>query len=252
MRVLRASLFASALFATVATAAHGQRCPEENPKGPSIASEVRTLEGKLVYHDSIRKWFELKLDQPQCGQTSTELVPGDLPKLQVLRGCRVRSKGALFFSPTGYYSLDTAQSVDEIVAIGDCMQQSPFPEEPKAKPDKRIRAYRVDMHVNYAPGDHPVVFRISSAGKELHPWQVYASYILTGGFVLYGMCGDGFAVDKVFGTAQADPSHFDEPGNPSDRAMFEPEGAAAVGVTDQHLSYTCVRAHEQPPVASKP
>jgi hypothetical protein len=97
------------------------------------------------------------------------------------------------------------------------------------------------MRVNYEAGDHPVIFRVTSAGKELQPWQAYASYQLTGGFVLYGLCGDGFVVDKVFGTSEAHPDHFDDPRTPEDRAMFDPEGAAAAGKKDLQLGYTCVR-----------
>ena len=79
------------------------------------------MEGTLVFHDSIRKWFELRLDQPTCGQGSIELVPGKhshapggWTQVEVYRGCRVRTRGAIAFSPTGYYSLDTAQAVEEI------------------------------------------------------------------------------------------------------------------------------------------
>jgi len=87
----------------------------------------------------------------------------------------------------------------------------------------------------------PVVFRVTSAGKELQPWQAYASYDLTGGFVLYGHCGDGFVIDKVFGTPEAHPSHFDEPRDPADMAAFDPKSAAASGKKVMHLGYTCVR-----------
>jgi len=45
----------------------------------------------------------------------------------------------------------------------------------------------------------------------------------------------------VFGTPQANPSHFDEPRTSSDMAMFDPESAAAAGKKDLHLGYTCVR-----------
>jgi hypothetical protein len=117
----------------------------------------------------------------------------------------------------------------------------PFPDYSKTKPDKSIRKYQVDMHINYASGDDPIIFRVSTAGKGLSPWQAYASYWLTGGFVLYGRCGEGFVVDKVFGTPQANPSHFDEPRNPDDMAAFDPGSAAASGRTDLHLGYTCVR-----------
>jgi hypothetical protein len=197
----------------------------------------------LVFHDGIRQWFELKLEQPQCGQTSTELVRGerDWTPLEVLRGCRVKSRGAINFSGTGYYSLDTYQSVDEVEPVGSCAQQPPFPDYSGARPDAAIRAYRVEMHVDYEPGDHPVIFRVSSSGKALRPWQAYANYTLTGDFALYGFCGEGFVVDKVFGTPQAKPSHFTESQDSDDMAAFDPEAAAASGKKDLRLGYTCVR-----------
>lgn len=238
--------YAFAIFA--ALPASGQVCPSPSEKGPSVASEVRTLEGQLVFHDGIRKWFELKLDQPQCGQPSIQLVsgaqgytPGEGTSIEVLRGCQVRSKGVIDFSPTGYYSLDTYQAVEEIQSVGSCERKLPFPADSNAKPDKTIRAYRVDMHLDYEPGDHPIDFRVTSSGKELRPWQVYASYYLTGGYVLYGHCGDGFVVAKVFGTPEANPQHFEEPRTPEDAAMFDPESATASGRKDLNLGYTCVR-----------
>jgi hypothetical protein len=183
MRILRACVLALTLVNCLAAHVRAQECPQTNPAGPAVASEVRTLVGRLIFHDGIRKWFELKLDQPQCGQTSIQLVriERNWTPLEVLRGCRVRSKGTLDFSPTGYYSLDTYQSVDQIEPVGACARQSPFPDYSKAKPDKSIRGYRVDMHVNYRPGDHPFIIRASSADKPLRPWQAYASYSLTGG-----------------------------------------------------------------------
>jgi hypothetical protein len=208
-----------------------------------VPSEVRTLEGLLVFHDDIRKWFELRLDEPQCGQASIQLSQGERggTPMEVLRGCRVRSRGAIDFSSTGYYSLGMHQDVQVIETIGACTRQPPFPDYSKAKPDKAIRAYRVDMHVNYGPGDHPIVFRVTSADKELQPWQAYASYSLTGGFVLYGHCGDGFVVNEVFGTPEVHPGHFDDSRSSGDMAMFDPESAAAAGKKELQLGYTCVR-----------
>jgi hypothetical protein len=245
MNIPTASVLAVAFVACIAVAAVAQQCPQASETGPGTTSEVRALEGSLIFHDAIRKWFELKLDQPQCGQISIELVRirREWTQLEVLRGCRVRSKGTIGFSTTGYYSLDLNQDVEEIEPIGTCAQQLPFPDYSKAKPDKSIREYRVDMHVNYEPGDHPIIFRASSAGKDLQPWQAYASYMLTGGFVLYGYCGKGFVVDKVFGTQQASPRHFTEPRSSDDAAAFDPESAAASGKKDLHLGYTCVRTH---------
>lgn len=239
--------FGLALVLCAGVPAFGQQCPTSNATGASVPSAVRTLEGRLVYHDGIRKWFELKLDQPQCKQNSIQLVRinGSWTPLQVLRGCKVRSKGAIDASPTGYYSLEMNQAVDSIEAVGACTRQPALPDYSNAKPDPAIRAYRVDMHVDYEPGDHPILFHVSDSGKELRPWQAYANYELTGGFVLYGNCGKGFVVDKVSGTPEAHPSHFTEALDPSDKAAFDPEGASAAGKRDLRLSYTCVRGSQK-------
>jgi hypothetical protein len=242
MRRKRASIADYALVLVLFTCggnrAFAQECPRTSSTGPSIASQVRTLEGRLVFHDGIRQWFELKLDRPQCGQSSIQLLQlretyGDL---EVLRGCRVKSGGAIEFSPTGYFSLDTFQGVRRVEPVGLCSPQPRFPEYSGAKPDKQIHTYTVDMHVTYKPGDHPIVFHVESAGRELAPWQAYASYMLTGGFALYGYCGDGFAVDKVFGTPEAHPGHFDD-----GIASFDPGSAAQSGKWNLHLGYTCIR-----------
>lgn len=232
-----------ALIACATTLTSGQECPQARTTGLGVPSQTRTLEGHLIYHDGIRKWFELKLDSSQCGQASIQLVPNgdDWTPLEILRGCRVRSSGSIDFSPTGYYSLDLSQAVKGIESVGACKHQPPLPDYSKEKPDVAVHNYRVDMHVDYEAGDHPIVFRVSSAGKELKPWQAYASYMLTGGFVLYGLCGEGFVVENVFGTPQASPSHFTEPRDSGDMAMFDPEGAAAAGKKALSLGYTCVR-----------
>jgi hypothetical protein len=196
------------------------------------------LEGRLIFHDGIRPWFELKLDQPQCGQASIQLEGDHLNQkpLEILRGCRIKSQGVLRFKFTGYLSLDVYQIVEQIESVGKCVRQVPFPDFSGVKPDKSVREYRVEMHVN---GDHPIVFTVSEAGHSLRPWQVYASYFLTGGFILYGMCGEGFVVDKVFGTPQANPGLFGAV--PNDTAPFDLDSAAASGKKDLHLGFTCVR-----------
>jgi hypothetical protein len=236
---MRGYVLALAVFVISATLAAGQECPQSSATDPDTPSQVRPLEGRLVFHDSLRKWFELKLDRPQCGQESTELVMkgDDWTPLQTLRGCRVRSKGVMGIATTGYYSLETYQSVETIEPVGTCPRQEPFPDYSKAEPDRAIPRYRVDMFIGYEQGDHPIRFRVTNAGTELRPWQAYASYDLTGGFVLYGKCGRGFIVDRVFGTPQASPQHFTARGEPGDMAMFDPEGAGK----KMRLVYTCVR-----------
>src|SRR6478735_2622446 len=125
MSTLRICVLELTLVDCMAAPALAQECPQTNRTGPTVASEVRTLMGRLIFHDGIRKWFELKLDQPQCGQPSIQLVriERDWTPLEVLRGCRVRSRGALDLSGTGYYSLDTYQSVDQIEPVGTCARQ---------------------------------------------------------------------------------------------------------------------------------
>jgi hypothetical protein len=104
------------------------------------------------------------------------------------------------------------------------------------EPDKAIREYRVDMRVDYGRG-RPILFRVTSAGKELRPWRAYASYLLTGGRILYGQCARGFTVENAFGTPEARPSHYED----DPVATFDPESAAVAGKTKLDLGYTCVR-----------
>jgi hypothetical protein len=197
-------------------------------------TDVRTLQGRLIFHDGIQEWFELKLDQPQCGEASIELFEQDSNSLAILRGCQIKSQGALIFSARG----NIRQIVEQIEAVGRCVHQAPFPDFSNVKPDSAIREYRVEMHLN---GSHPIHFRVSQAGKALRPWQAYASYLLTGGFLLYGLCADGFIVDKVFGTPEANPAHSEEARSPSDMAMFDLDRAAGLGRKGPDLGFTCVR-----------
>lgn len=109
VRIIATSIL---LFSTVS--AHAQECPQRSATGATVASASLTIEGSLIYHDGIRQWFELRLNQPQCGQSSIQLVAlkDTWTALEVLRGCRVKSTGPIDFSGTGYYSLDTWQNVN--------------------------------------------------------------------------------------------------------------------------------------------
>jgi hypothetical protein len=238
---------ASLLIFCATLPARGQNCPQENSKGPSLPSESRTLVGRLIYHDGIRKWFELKLDEPECGQKSIQLLQGggafspwNPASLEILRGCRIRTKGNLAFPSTGYYTLDLYQNVENAEPVRECIKQPPLPDFSKAKPDQSIRSYRVEMTIDYTQADRPIFFRVTSKGKELQPWQAYASYWLTGGYILYGNCAKGFAVDRVFGDSDATPQHFNERGDPDDAAMFGPDDRGGVVNKKLYLGYTCL------------
>jgi hypothetical protein len=122
---------------------------------PSVGTEteVRTLQGRLIFHDGIQEWFELKLDKPRCGEGSIELFEQNSNSLAILRGCRIRSQGALIFSAKG----NIRQIVEQIEAVGRCVRKPPFPDFSNIKPDGAIREYRVEMHVN---GSKPIRWRI--------------------------------------------------------------------------------------------
>jgi len=144
----------------------------------------------------------------------------------------------LRFRFTGYLSLDVRQSVEQIESVGKCVRRAPFPNFSGVKPDKSVHEYLVEMHVN---GSRPIVFSVSESGRSLRPWQVYASYFLTGGYTLYGMCGDGFVVDKISEAPEVNLQHFDEAHSTNDMAAFDLDKAARFGKKDLHLRYTCLR-----------
>ncbi len=147
MSILKACLLVLIFVSCTAAPALAQECPQTNPKGPTVASEVRMLVGKLIFHDDIRQWFELKLDQPQCGQTSVQLVRVEVTGLRWRFSEAVESgqRALLIFPLLDTISLDTYQSVDQIEPVGACARQSPFPDYSKAKPNKLIRAYTVSI-----------------------------------------------------------------------------------------------------------
>ena len=236
------SLLACVLLASAALSAAGQTCPvSSTPTRPDSASEVRELEGHLLFHNDRRQWFELRLGKPQCGQTSIEVnLIQDSTHIEIFRGCRVRSGGELQYRSTGYIHTEIYQNLQTIEPIGKCERKPAFPDYSNAKPDSGIREYRVDMIFNNKQ-NRPIVLRVTSAGKQLQPWQAYASYFFNGpADILYGYCGEGFATDRVFGTPEADPSHTD-PEEEDDSAVFSPDAAAAAGKQHLQLTYTCVR-----------
>jgi hypothetical protein len=50
---MRIIIFAIFAVATTTAAAGGQQCPHTSTTGPDTASDVRKLEGALVFHDAI-------------------------------------------------------------------------------------------------------------------------------------------------------------------------------------------------------
>lgn len=227
------------LLLLFALSLRAQSCPKEDTAEASVPEVLR---GRLIFHDGIRPYFELKLDSPKCGQASIQLirVNGAPTPVEELRGCRVESQGRLERRLTGYITLDIWQDVATISPLEKCQRQKPFPRVATTEPEKTVQRYTVEMALSYGT-ETPERFRVTSGRRELKPWQAYASYILTGESVLYGQCAKGFTISKVWGTPEANPSHLFEVGDSSDMAMYDPESAANQGKRDLFLDYSCKR-----------
>lgn len=232
----------------MAASAGAQQCPRQDAAG-FHPSARRSLEGRLAYHDGIRKWFELKLDTPACGLSSVQLTrtEGGWAELAGLRGCRVRTEGAIEEATTGYYSLDFFVEVKKIEPLGGCMRQPPLadfavePPRARQKLDPALESYSVSMLLHTGDPDRPIEFVVTHGGVALTPWQEYANYWLTGGSILYGQCAEGYYVDTVLGPSEAHPTHSTERMADGDTASFDPESAAAAGKKELELGFTCKR-----------
>ena len=95
----------------------------------------------------------------------------------------VTVSGALGLPETGYYSAEIYQQADSVKAADDCVRQPAFPDYSKAKPDRNVRSYQVKMWFHNTPPEGPVHATIVSGQRQMQPWNVYASYFLTGEFV---------------------------------------------------------------------
>ena len=212
-----------------------QNCPRANPVGTSTAFSVLVLTGRLVFHNDLRQWFELRLSNPVCGQKSIELVTGDKgwTALQVLRGCVVKSYGPIDIPGTGYYSLDLFQNSRKLTSVRSCIRLPPFPDYTKRRPEAYLRKYHVMMRLHYQT-DGPLEVNVASGNRQLRPWQVYASYFLTGGFVYYAYCGKSFVAENPRGAAEGKPWVLDG------YIAFDPESVPK-GIDPIFLEYDCRR-----------
>ena len=231
------------MMVAVCAGAGAQACPRESTTGPSVDSAVMSLRGLVVYHDDLRQWFELRVNNAVCGTRTIQLVEGEAgPKgqLEQLRGCQVEAKGRLSIPATGYYSAELYLSPESLAGLEGCRKKALLPDYSKLHPAPDLRAYRVTMRVHYGYSGPPMV-AVVTAGRRMTPWQEYASYTLTGGFVFYGMCAAGFEVWNGHGTRAANAGQLEPPGEPADFAMMDPETAAERGVRWLTLRYDCGR-----------
>jgi hypothetical protein len=231
----------SALLFVAFQHAIAQDCPRENPNGPSIPSATRTLNGTIVYHDALRQWIGVRLDAPVCGQSEIELIArgntdsemrSSQRTLDTLRGCKATATGTLDLAPTGYYSTDIFQNVDKAEPDASCIPQPPLPDFSRAKPNPAIYSYQAKLTVS-SLGEGSIRGKARSNGRVLTPWQAYVHSFLTGGFVLYGSCADGFELSHVSGTPAAHASQIDY-----QAAM---DGDIEKGIRSAAMTFTCTR-----------
>ena len=238
---MRLALLCAMVWFGVSSCALGQDCPRTNPGGPAYESVSRTLTGRVVYHTDYRQWLGLKLDAPVCGVGEIQLVisdrPGGGPEVQHLetyRGCRVRVSGVLDIPATTYYSTEVFQVVDKAQPFAGCRQYARFLDFTTVQPAKDVRRYSVTMRLNYKTNT-PVRVSVRDGLRILTPEQVYAPYIINGGFSIAANCAEGFLMESVRGTASAKPFQVDG------TAWLDPESAAARHVWNDSLTYTCHR-----------
>jgi hypothetical protein len=244
---MRALLFVAA-FLVGSGVSQAQDCPREKPDGPYVESASRTLVGRVVFHNDLRQWLSLEVDEPVCGERVIELFADgggggfevdqrNSRELERFRGCRVKSMGTLGIPGTGYYSAHLFQNVEKIEPEAGCVRQPAFPDCSKAKPKQGVRSYRVSMWFDYMAPQGPVHATVMSGQQRLGPWQAYASYWLTGGFVFYAHCADDFTMSRLSGTRAAKP----DATVMENWAELDPETAADKGVRRIRLSFTCRR-----------
>lgn len=229
------------VFVSSTLIAKSQDCPKEDPKGPSIPSEVRQLSGVVEYHDNIRQWTSLSLAKPVCGTHKIQLLDDDVGATATIsrfRGCRVQVTGKLDTPSTGYYSESLFFLVDSIRPTGNCAIKQSLPLQFTGGPASELDRYHVAMRIDYRPDGGHVLMSAYARGRSLRPWQRYASYYVTGLFGFYAYCGDGFTLEKLKGNPEAHPWILDG------YAAFDPESAAQKGVRILHISYICKRSDD--------
>jgi hypothetical protein len=205
MRCAAALAFAAIALLGAATAARAQSCPKDNPSSVDIAPEASTLHGTVVYHDELREWLGLRLDQSACGEDEIQLEFTDksgngFRRAVALRNCGVTAKGKLYNSPSGYYSTGVAMNDPPLVPDASC-QPFPVKRDPATfyVPDE-LKLVHATITVDYRNRGHVDVKTWYEAKKEqiqLKPWQTYINYFLTGGGdTMWISCRKYFRMDK--------------------------------------------------------
>lgn len=181
-----------------AQALAAQNCPDDSGKLTAPSS----LQGTIAYHHELRDWIGIKLQRPACGQNEIQLTFSDATgykHAETLRGCDVTITGSLDESPTGYYSTDLFIVDSHIELAPSCQPQPPITYPGNAKIPTSIKSYSVTATIPADNGPIRIRARKTYQNKApLSPGEAYIQTRLTGGFVLYAICADGFTTTSFF------------------------------------------------------
>lgn len=197
------------LLTLIGPACAAQVCPKD--VAPDQEPPPSTLSGTIHHYRQLRDWIGLDLDTPACGEKTIQLIflkPSGAKRASSFDGCNARVTGAIYESPTGYYSATLAISDPVIGLSPDCRPKAvPLPKAPPPPPSD-LRSYSYSVVVNI-PGNVPITGRAwRTDGKQggLEPWSAYADVTLTGGYFTWANCRRGFVAAAASSSTQDDAS----------------------------------------------
>jgi hypothetical protein len=191
----------------------GQSCPQGDA---GEAVQPSTLRGTIAYHNDLRGWIGLKLQEPACGQHELQLVffDGDQFRLvKALSGCKVTATGKIYEGLTGYYSAHFAIQNPEIKPDSLCRSSAVEPDLYAQPIAPGVNAWRATITVDYrGKGQINVnVQTLDKSPRTLTPWQPYVHYMLTGGAdVIWFSCRAGFRMSDIVVSPASEISSLDE------------------------------------------
>lgn len=194
-------LFVVLLLLLVALdAAAGQSCPAENGPNAGDAPEPSTLHGKLVFHNDLRGWLGLKLDNPACGDSEIQLAFNEANERRAmsLRGCKVTAAGKIFETATGYWSARLAITDAHLLADQSCKPHPLLPDYSKATP-RELKSYYAEITVDYKHQPVQVaVWADRTKQKKVAPSHAYIHASFSGApDVLWIRCAEGFVASSA-------------------------------------------------------
>ncbi|MBT9331276.1 hypothetical protein [Paracidobacterium acidisoli] len=187
-------VFAITLLLVAAMRLPAQSCPSQN--NDAAAPGTSTLNGVIRVHHELRDWIAVELTQPACGEKSIQLTFDTASASEhaaSLDGCHATVRGSIDSSPTGYYSANLFIANAAIRPAAGC-RPKPVRAKPPAAAPSNLRSYQVSVTIDIAK-NAPLqgrAWRTDGQKDALTPWQSYGKTSLTGGYVLYVGCREGF------------------------------------------------------------